>query len=212
MSTLFDSAIANPRWRTRVRAMMLNNYGAYQFNIVRNESEAVRLTEMAGAVDPTSGYFPLNLAKMSAASGNAKATSRYLADAVRPMIGEIESLNLSEDTLAQDRQQALPDRQRQEPGPVLDDRPGDRQTDQKRRPEPYAAIVERSVGAHRDQPARSGFLHRVPDQHLLADQREIHCREQNRGQSEPAGHLAINRQAAQQRAAGEPGRKASLAL
>lgn len=83
MSTLFDSAMANPRWRARVRAMMLNNYGAYQFNIVRNQSEAVRLTEKASAVDPSNAYFPLNLAKMSAASGNTKAMSRYLADAVR---------------------------------------------------------------------------------------------------------------------------------
>ena len=38
----------------RVRAMMLNNYGAYQFNIVRDTAEAVRLTTEAGALDPAS--------------------------------------------------------------------------------------------------------------------------------------------------------------
>ena len=63
--------------------MMLNNYGAYQFNIVRNTAEAVRLTTEAGAVDPANAYFPLNLAKMSAAAGDTEAARRYLADAVR---------------------------------------------------------------------------------------------------------------------------------
>jgi len=83
MSTLFDSAIANPRWVKRVRATMLNNYGAYQFNIVRNMAEAVRLTTEAGTLDPANAYFPLNLAKMSAAAGDTEAASRYLADAAR---------------------------------------------------------------------------------------------------------------------------------
>lgn len=80
LSTLFDSAIANPRWRTRVRAMILNNYGAYQFNIVRDTQEAIRLTAEAGKVDPVNAYFPLNLAKITAASGDADAARRYLVD------------------------------------------------------------------------------------------------------------------------------------
>lgn len=81
MSTLFDAAIANPRWIKRVRAMMLNNYGAYQFNVVHDTSQALRLTAEAGAMDPANAYFPLNLAKISVAAGDVEAARRYLAAA-----------------------------------------------------------------------------------------------------------------------------------
>lgn len=81
VSTLFDAAIANPRWIKRVRAMMFNNYGAYQFNIVHDTPEALRLTGQAGTMDPASAYFPLNLAKISAAAGDMDAARRHLATA-----------------------------------------------------------------------------------------------------------------------------------
>jgi hypothetical protein len=83
VSTLFDAALANPRWRSRVRAMMYNDYGAYQFNVGGDAQEAFRLTEKAREVDPANPYFPLNLAKMSVARGDAKSAAVYLADAVR---------------------------------------------------------------------------------------------------------------------------------
>ena len=83
VSTLFDSALANPRWVKRVRATMLNNYGAYVFNIVRDTGEAIRLTAEAGKIDPANAYYPLNLAKIMAATGDADSARRYLADAER---------------------------------------------------------------------------------------------------------------------------------
>jgi len=83
VATLFDAAIANPRWRDPVRAMLMNNYGAYVFNIVRDEGEAMRLTAEAGKTDPVNPYYPLNLAKIAAAKGDADSARRYLADAER---------------------------------------------------------------------------------------------------------------------------------
>jgi len=83
VSMLFDSALANPRWVKRVRATMLNNYGAYVFNIVRDTGEAIRLTAEAGKIDPANAYYPLNLAKIMAATGDADSARRYLADAER---------------------------------------------------------------------------------------------------------------------------------
>jgi hypothetical protein len=83
LSTLFDAAIANPRWRSRVRAMMFNNYGAYQFNIMRDTGEALRLTALAAATDGQNAYFPLNLAKINAAVGDIEAARRHLAEAER---------------------------------------------------------------------------------------------------------------------------------
>lgn len=83
VAMLFDAASANPRWTKRVRSMMLNNYGAYQFNVGGDAQEAFRLTEKAREVDPANPYFPLNLAKMSVARGDAKSAAVYLADAVR---------------------------------------------------------------------------------------------------------------------------------
>ena len=83
MSMLFDSAMANPRWRARVRATMLNNYGAYQFNIKRDTNEALRLTAEAGKIDPANAYYPLNLAKISSAAGDADAARHHLAEAER---------------------------------------------------------------------------------------------------------------------------------
>jgi predicted Zn-dependent protease len=83
VAMLFDAASANPGWTKRVRSMMLNNYGAYQFNVGGDAQEAFRLTEKAREVDPANPYFPLNLAKMSVARGDAKSAAVYLADAVR---------------------------------------------------------------------------------------------------------------------------------
>jgi hypothetical protein len=75
---LVDAALANPRFPPRVRARILNNFGAYQFNIVRDGDEAVRLTEAAAKEDPTDPYFELNLAKIGLARGNVEDAQRHL--------------------------------------------------------------------------------------------------------------------------------------
>jgi hypothetical protein len=81
VSTLFEAARSNPRWRPQVRAMMLNDYGAYMFNVVRDQEEAVRLTTAAAALDPTSPYFQLNLAKIASGMGRTEAAREHLAAA-----------------------------------------------------------------------------------------------------------------------------------
>jgi hypothetical protein len=82
VSTLVEAALANPFWRPQVRAMMLNDYGAYQFNIVRNPQEAIRLTRQATAIDSVNPYFELNLAKIALAIGDKALASEHL-DAAR---------------------------------------------------------------------------------------------------------------------------------
>ncbi len=83
VATLFDAALANPRWRPQVRAMMFNDYGAYIFNVVHDHQEAVRLTTKAAATDPTNAYFELNLAKIALATGDRMTATDHLKAAQR---------------------------------------------------------------------------------------------------------------------------------
>jgi len=81
MAILFNAALANPYWSPTVRAMMLNNYGAYQFNILHDQQEAIRLTIAASAAEPTNPYFPLNLAQIAVAVGDREKAAEYLGKA-----------------------------------------------------------------------------------------------------------------------------------
>jgi hypothetical protein len=81
MKTLVDAALTNPRWRPQVRAMMFNDYGAYMFNIVRDQQEAIRLTAKAATTDSANPYFELNLAKIALATGDRAAAVSHLESA-----------------------------------------------------------------------------------------------------------------------------------
>jgi hypothetical protein len=83
MATLFDAALANPRWRPQVRAMMYNDYGAYRFNIEGNREEGIRLTQLAATTDPRNAYFEINLTKIALAIGDKALATKHLASAKR---------------------------------------------------------------------------------------------------------------------------------
>lgn len=75
---LVDAALTNPHFPPQVRARILNNYGAYQFNIVHDNDRAISLTKDATNEDPTSPYFELNLAKIALALGKPDDAQRHL--------------------------------------------------------------------------------------------------------------------------------------
>ena len=136
--------------------------------------------------------------------GVAGHPRHHFTHAVAPVIGKIQPLDLRHDPLAQAGKQLLPDRQRQQPRAILHHGAGQRQRQQQPHPEPRACVIQRITTDQRDQPAAPRLLHRVADQHLLADHRGIDQREQQRRQREAPWHLAIDRQTAQQRTAGQP--------
>ncbi|MBA8888378.1 hypothetical protein FHW12_002611 [Dokdonella fugitiva] len=81
VAKLFEAALANPRWRPQVRAMMYNDYGAYRFNVEGDHAEGIRLTELAATTDPRNAYFELNLAKIAIAVGDMHLAAEHLAKA-----------------------------------------------------------------------------------------------------------------------------------
>jgi hypothetical protein len=83
VAALVDAALANPRLSRKVRAMVMNNYGAYQFNVLQDRQTAVSLTAAAAAEDPVNPYFPLNLAKIATAMGQNERAMAYLVQAAK---------------------------------------------------------------------------------------------------------------------------------
>lgn len=79
MSRLVQAALANPHFIYSVRAMILNNYGAYLFNMAHDQQAAISLTAAAAAQDPRNPYFQLNLAKMALALGQPNEAAKHLA-------------------------------------------------------------------------------------------------------------------------------------
>jgi len=75
---LVDTALSNPHFPPKVRARILNNYGAYQFNILHDNDKAVSLTKDAAKEDPTNPYFELNLTKIALALGESNDAQRHL--------------------------------------------------------------------------------------------------------------------------------------
>ena len=67
---LVEAALSNSRFPAKVRATILNNYGAYQFNIVHDNQKAVSLTVAAAAEDPRNPYFELSLTRIALALGH----------------------------------------------------------------------------------------------------------------------------------------------
>ncbi len=81
-STLVEAALANPHFPPKVRAMIMNNYGAYQFNIVHDQQSAITWTMAAATEEPANPYFQLNLAKIALALKQTDKAMAYL-DAAR---------------------------------------------------------------------------------------------------------------------------------
>lgn len=79
LSKLVQAAMANPNFSNSVRAMILNNYGAYLFNVVHDRQGAISLTLAAAAQEPRNPYFQLNLAQMALALGQRDEAARRLA-------------------------------------------------------------------------------------------------------------------------------------
>src|SRR6185312_13312145 len=79
LSKLVQAAMANPHFISSVRAMILNNYGAYLFNVVHDRQGAISLTLAAAAQEPRNPYFQLNLAQMALALGQRAEAARRLA-------------------------------------------------------------------------------------------------------------------------------------
>ena len=78
MSVLVEAALANPLFRPQVRAMILNNYGAYQFDVAHDNQSAVSLTMAATAEDPQNPYFEMNLTKIALALGQTDIARQHL--------------------------------------------------------------------------------------------------------------------------------------
>ena len=81
MSALMTAALENSQWRATVRAMMLNNYGSYLFNIPRDYQSAINMTMAAAAAEPRNPYFQINLAKIALAVNDLAAAREHLAAA-----------------------------------------------------------------------------------------------------------------------------------
>ncbi len=78
---LVEAALSNRRFPPKVRATILNNYGAYQFNVVRDSQKAISLTIAAAAEDPGNPYFELSLTRIALALGQADMAKQHLQTA-----------------------------------------------------------------------------------------------------------------------------------
>lgn len=103
-SALVGSALSNKHFPNYVRAMILNNYGAYQFNMVHDNQSAVSLTLAAAAEDPKNPYFQINLAKIALAlkqpdvahDSLAKAKQLDAAGTYAQEIGGLETASIGQ--------------------------------------------------------------------------------------------------------------------
>ncbi len=97
VSELVDASMGNSHFPPKVRAMILNNYGAYQFNILQDKQQGVSLTLAAAAEDPQNPYFALNVARIAIALGQLEIARQHLdkaeqLDGTRQYATQIESL------------------------------------------------------------------------------------------------------------------------
>lgn len=81
VAKLVAAAETNPRFPRKFRAMILNNYGAYHFNVLKDQPAAVRLTLQAASLQPKNPYFEINLAQIALAMGNPQLAARHLLNA-----------------------------------------------------------------------------------------------------------------------------------
>jgi len=83
MKLLVDAALDNPRLSPSMRAMVLNNYGHYMFQIAHDNQAAISLTVAAAAQDPTNPLFEINLTRLAIALGDFSEASRHLLKAAQ---------------------------------------------------------------------------------------------------------------------------------
>lgn len=83
MKSLVDAALDNPRLSHGMRAMVLNNYGHYMFQVAHNNQAAVSLTVAAAAEDPANPLFEINLSQLALALGNTGEAKVHLFKATQ---------------------------------------------------------------------------------------------------------------------------------
>ena len=83
MEMLVDAVFDNSRLPPAVRAMVLNNYGHYLFQIVHDNQAAISLTLAAAAQDPKNPLFQINLTRLALALGDAEEASKHLNAAIQ---------------------------------------------------------------------------------------------------------------------------------
>ncbi len=95
VSSLVEAALANPRMPPKIRALVLNNYGAYQFNVLHAPQAAIALTVAAAAEEPANPYFQLNLAQIAWTMRDAPRANRYLQEAQRLDVTHIHAAQIA---------------------------------------------------------------------------------------------------------------------
>ena len=83
MKLLIESALDNKAFPPAARAMILDNYGHYLFQVAHDNQSAVALTLAAAAEDPQNPLFQINLTKLALAMDSTDKASEYLAEAER---------------------------------------------------------------------------------------------------------------------------------
>lgn len=81
MKSLVDAALDNPGLSHSMRAMVLNNYGHYLFQIAHDNQAAVSFTLAAAAEDPANPLFEVNLTRLALTLGNTNEARRHLLKA-----------------------------------------------------------------------------------------------------------------------------------
>lgn len=82
-SLLVEAALANSHFPPYTRAMILNNYGAYQLLAVHDNQRAISLMMAAAAEDPSNAYFEIRLTQMALALKQQDVARQHLHAAVR---------------------------------------------------------------------------------------------------------------------------------
>lgn len=106
MKRLATATLDNPDLTDSMRAMVLNNYGHYMFQIAGDQQTGLSLTLAAAAQDPANPLFELNLTRLALAIGNATEARRHLErasqlDKARMYDKSIEGLKQQLDTFDQ---------------------------------------------------------------------------------------------------------------
>jgi hypothetical protein len=95
MKLLVYAALDNPAYPPSMRAMILSDYGHYQFQIGHDPQNAVGLTLAAAAQDPGNPLFQINLAKLALALGDLRQAGEHVAIAEK-----LNKVGLYDDTIA----------------------------------------------------------------------------------------------------------------
>lgn len=73
---IVDGAMSNKSATPPIRAMILNNYGRYQFQVEQDAQSAVSLTLAAAELDPRNPFFQVNLAKLALQVGQPEIAAQ----------------------------------------------------------------------------------------------------------------------------------------